>query len=51
MTKKVISKVLFNKKTGQMMIFPSKKKTKALNPTIKFGDDLFVKLQFHKKVK
>ena len=51
MAKKVISKVIFNKRTGQLMIFPSKKKIKAANPTIKFGDNLFVKLEFLEKKK
>jgi len=49
MAKKIVSKVLFNKKTGQMMIFPSKKQTKSANPSIKFGEDLFVELKFLKK--
>ena len=51
MAKKVISKVIFNKRTGQLMIFPSKKKIKAANPTIKFNEELFVSLEFLRKKK
>lgn len=51
MVKKVITKVLFNKKTGQLMIFPSKKKIRANNPTIKFDGELFVSLEFLRKKK
>lgn len=40
-----------NRRTGQPMIFPSKKKMKLADPSIKFGDDLFVELSFIKKKK
>ena len=51
MGKKVVSRVIINRRTGQLMIFPSKKKIKIANPTIKFGDDLFVSLEFLRKKK
>lgn len=59
MTKKIINKVVFNKRTGQMMIFPSKKALKvnnpnlmkASNPKLKFQEDLFVRMEFFRKKK
>jgi len=51
MAKKVISRVVMNKRTGQPMIFPSKKEIKAKNPTIKFDENLFVRLEFLRKKK
>jgi hypothetical protein len=51
MAKKIISRVMYNKRTGQPMVFPSKKQMRAINPTIKFSDDLFVELKFLKKAK
>ena len=51
MAKKIISRVVMNKRTGQPMIFPSKKKIKANNPTIKFDKNLFVELKFLRKKK
>ena len=46
MAKKIISKVIVNKRTGQLMIFPSKKKIKIANPKLRFGKHLFVRLEF-----
>lgn len=50
-SKRITSKVIINKKTGQLMIFPSKKKIRAAQPTLKFGEDLFVKLEFIRRKK
>ena len=49
--KKLISKVFVNKKTNQLSIFPSKKEIKKIDPSIKFGEELFVKLQIFNKRK
>ncbi len=51
MVKKIVSKVIFNKKTGQIMIFPSKKKIQASNPSIKFDEIKFAELRFLDKKK
>lgn len=51
MPKKIISRVFFNKKTGQAAVFPSKKKIKAIDPTIKESDDLFAKIEIFRRKK
>jgi hypothetical protein len=51
MGKKIVSRVVINKRTGQPMIFPSKKLIRANNPTLKFDKELFVELTFLKKKK
>ncbi len=50
MTKKImIRKVFINKKTNQGSVTLSKKELKKINPTIKFGKNLFVKLEVFEK--
>ena len=50
MTKKsVIRKVNFNKKTKQGSVTLPKKELKKLNPNLKFGEHLFVRLEIFKK--
>ncbi len=53
MSKKTIErKVFINKRNKQLTVPLSRKEIKKINPTIKFGDDLFVKLTiFNKKKK
>lgn len=48
MPKKFNVKV-FVRKNGQPVIFPGKKRLKALDPTLKFNEDLFVTLSILKK--
>ena len=48
----MIRKVFINKKNKQLTVPLSEKQIKKINPTIKFGEDLFVKLIiFNKKKK
>ena len=50
--KVIIRKVFVNKRNKQLTVPLSKKEIKAVNPTIKFSDNLFVKLTiFNKKKK
>ena len=50
--KKIIRKVFVNKRNKQLSVPLSKKEIKAVNPTIKFSDNLFVKITiFNKKKK
>ena len=50
MPKKIIRKVFTNKKNKQLSVSLSKKEIKKIDPTIKFGKDLFVSLEiFNKK--
>ncbi len=49
MARKIIRKVFVNKRNKQLSVPLSKKEIRATNPTIKFGEDLFVKLEFIKK--
>ena len=53
MVKKImIRKVFVNKRNKQLTVPLSKKQIKAMNPTIKFGEELFVELRvFNKKRK
>ena len=53
MAKKSIErKVFINKKNKQLSVPLSRKQIKKINPTIKFGEELFVKLVvFNKKKK
>ncbi len=39
------------RKNGQPVIFPGKKNLKISDPTIKFGEDLFVKLEVVRRMK
>ncbi len=45
MSKKIIRKVFVNKKTKQLSVSIPKKKLKLMDPTIKFGEDLFVEIK------
>jgi hypothetical protein len=47
--KKIIRKVFVNKKNKQLSVPLSKKEIKAVDPSIKFGDELFVRLEVFKK--
>ena len=47
--KTMIRKVFVNKKNKQHTVTLSKKEIKKLHPTIKFGEELFVKLELIKK--
>ena len=49
--KSMIRKVFVNKKTKQASVTLSKKEIKKIDPTIKFGDKLFVKLEIFKEKK
>ena len=46
---KIIRKVFVNKKNKQLSVSIPKKEFKKLDPTIKFGEDLFVELKIVKK--
>lgn len=48
--KKIIKKAFVNKRNKQLSITLSKKQMKKINPSIKFGENLFVELKvFNKK--
>ena len=49
MTHKIIRKVFLNKKNKQLMVTLPKKEIRAIHPTIKFGEDLFVELRILKR--
>ncbi len=51
MVRKIIKKASVNKRTKQLSVIIPKKEIKKLNPTIKFGKDLFVKLEVFNKRK
>ncbi len=44
MPKKITRKVFVNKRNKQLSVPLSRKEIKKLNPTIKFGEELFVEL-------
>ncbi len=46
---KIIRKVFINKKNKQLSVSLPKKEFRKLDPTIKFGEDLFVELRIVKK--
>ena len=46
MVKSIVRKVSMNKRTKQLSVTIPKRKVKAANPTIKFGEDLFVRISF-----
>ena len=50
-TKKIVRKVFKNKRNNQLSVPLSKKELKAVDPNIKFSDELFVKLEVFKKKK
>ena len=49
MTDKIIRRVFLNKKNKQLMVTLPKKVIKAMDPSVKFGKDLFVELKIIKK--
>ena len=51
MAKTMERKVFVNKKNKQLSVSLSKKEIKAINPTIKFGKNLFVRLEVFNKEK
>ena len=51
MSKKIIRKVFVNKRNKQLSVSLSKKQLRATDPTIKFGENLFVEIKILKKKK
>ncbi len=51
MVKTMVRRVFINKKNKQLNVSLSRKEIKAVNPTIKFSDNLFVKLTIFSKKK
>jgi len=49
MDNKIVMKAYRNKYNGQLSVTLSKKKLKAINPKIKFNEDLFVEMKIFKK--
>lgn len=49
MTKRLVRKPFINKKTKQLSVSIPKKEWKRIDPTLKFGDDLFVELRVFRK--
>jgi len=49
--KKFIRKVFVNKRNNQMSVPLSRKQIRAVDPTVKFGENLFVELTFIKRRK
>ena len=47
--KKIIQKVFLNKNNKQLSVNIPRKKLKAIDPTIKFGEDLFVEIKIRKR--
>lgn len=47
----IIRKMFVNKRTKQLSVTIPKKAFRELDPTIKFGDELFVKLEIFKRRK
>jgi len=47
--KNIVVKPFINKRTKQLSVTIPKKKLKKLDPTLKFGEDLFVRLEVFKK--
>jgi len=48
MGKKIIRKAFVNKKTKQLSVSIPKKKLKLMDPSIKFGEDLFIEITIAK---
>lgn len=46
---KIVRKVFVNKKNKQFSVTLSKKQLKAVDPTIKFGENLFVEIKILKR--
>ncbi len=51
MSNRIVKKVFVNKRTKQLSVTIPKKKLKAMDPSIKFGEDLFVELRILKRKK
>lgn len=51
MGKKIIRKVFVNKNNKQLNVSLSKKQLKSIYPTMKFNEDLFVRLELFSKGK
>ena len=51
MAKKIVRKVFMNKNNKQLSVSIPKKKLKKLDPTIKFGEELFVEITLPDKKK
>ena len=51
MKNKIIRKVFMNKNNKQWTVTLPKKKMKSLDPTIKFGEDLFVEIKVVRRMK
>ena len=51
MAKKIVRKVIMNKRNKQLSVTISKKQLKATNIDLKFGENLFVQLEFLKEKK
>ena len=51
MPKGLIRKPFINKRTKQMSVSIPRKELKKIDPTLKFGDDLFVELRVFRKKK
>lgn len=51
MAKSIVRKVFVNKKNKQLTVPLSKKQIKKIEPSIKFDEDLFVKIYMIKKGK
>lgn len=48
MVKKIVRKVFVNKRNNQLSVALSKKQLRRIDPTIKFGENLFVELRILK---
>ncbi|KKN14662.1 hypothetical protein LCGC14_0993930 [marine sediment metagenome] len=47
----MVRKVFINKKTKQPIVTLSKKELRKIDPSIKFGEDLFVRLEILRRKK
>ncbi len=51
MAKKIVRKLFINKRTKQLSLTIPKKEIRASDPTIKFDENLFVRLEFIRRKK
>ena len=51
MVNSIIKRMFLNKRTKQLSVTIPKKEFKAMNPSLKFSDELFVELKIVKKKK
>lgn len=49
MPDKIIRKTFLNKRTKQLSVTIPKREVKAIDPSIKFGEEIFVELKILKK--